>query len=86
MSTTTGWVSNQGDLLAELKSLVEIKTQLAEYKFALAVEQNALVYDCEKLAPVIASREGRREVMAELGRALLTGPGILAFKNMYPDT
>jgi ectoine hydroxylase-related dioxygenase (phytanoyl-CoA dioxygenase family) len=24
--------------------------------------------------------------MAELGRALLTGPGILAFKNMYPDT
>jgi ectoine hydroxylase-related dioxygenase (phytanoyl-CoA dioxygenase family) len=24
--------------------------------------------------------------MAELGRALFTGPGILAFKNMYPDT
>ncbi|MFM8520661.1 MAG: phytanoyl-CoA dioxygenase family protein [Acidimicrobiaceae bacterium] len=86
MSTTTGWVSNQGDLLAELKNHVEIKTQLADYKFATAVEQNALVYDCEKLAPVIASREGRREVMAELGRALLTGPGILAFKNMYPDT
>ena len=86
MRTTTGWVSNQGDLLAELKSHVEIKTQLADYKFASAVEQNALVYDCEKLAPVITSREGRREVMAELGRALLTGPGILAFKNMYPDT
>ena len=86
MSTTTGWVSNQGDLLAELKGHVEVKTQLAEYKFAEAVEQNALVYDCEKLAPVITSREGRREVMAELGRALLTGPGILAFKNMYPDT
>ena len=86
MTTTTGWVSNQGDLLAELKSHVEVKTQLADYKFAVAVEQNALVYDCEKLAPVITSREGRREVMAELGRALLTGPGILAFKNMYPDT
>jgi len=86
MSTTTGWVSNQGDLLAELKGHVEVKTQLADYKFAVAVEQNALVYDCEKLAPVITSREGRREVMAELGRALLSGPGILAFKNMYPDT
>ncbi|MFZ9334156.1 MAG: phytanoyl-CoA dioxygenase family protein [Ilumatobacteraceae bacterium] len=86
MTTTTGWVSNQGDLLAELKGHVEVKTQLADYKFAVAVEQNALVYDCEKLAPVITSREGRREVMAELGRALLTGPGILAFKNMYPDT
>lgn len=86
MSTTNGWVSNKGDLLAELKSHVEVKTQLSEYKFASAVEQNALVYDCEELAPVIATRDGRRDVMAELGRALLTGPGILAFKKMYADT
>ena len=86
MATTSGWVSNKGDLLAELKSHVEVKTQLSDYKFASAVEQNALVYDCKKLAPVITSRDGRREVMAELSRALLTGPGILAFKNMYSDT
>ena len=86
MSTANGWVTNQGDLLAELKSHVEVKTQLSDYKFASAVEQNALVYDCEKLTPVVTSREGRREVMAELGRALLTGPGILAFKKMFADT
>ena len=86
MATTSGWVSNKSDLLAELKSHVEVKTQLSDYKFASAVEQNALVYDCEKLAPVIATRDGRREVMAELGRALLSGPGILAFKKMYADT
>ena len=86
MATTSGWVSNKGDLLAELKSHVEVKTQLSDYKFASAVEQNALVYDCEKLEPVIATRDGRREVMAELGRALLSGPGILAFKKMYADT
>ena len=86
MATTSGWVSNKGDLLAELKSHVEVKTQLSDYKFASAVEQNALIYDCEKLAPVIATRDGRREVMAELGRALLSGPGILAFKKMYADT
>ena len=86
MATTRGWVSNKSDLLAELKSHVEVKTQLSDYKFASAVEQNALIYDCEKLAPVIATRDGRREVMAELGRALLSGPGILAFKKMYADT
>jgi ectoine hydroxylase-related dioxygenase (phytanoyl-CoA dioxygenase family) len=86
MATTSGWVSNKSDLLAELKSHVEVKTQLSDYKFASAVEQNALIYDCEKLAPVIATRDGRREVMAELGRALLSGPGILAFKKMYADT
>ena len=86
MATTSGWVSNKSDLLAELKSHVEVKTQLSDYKFASAVEQNALVYDCEKLAPVIATRDGRREVMAELCRALFSGPGILAFKKMYADT
>ena len=86
MATTSGWVSNKGDLLAELKSHVEVKTQLSDYKFASAVEQNALVYDSEKLRPIIATYEGRREVMAELGRALLSGPGILAFKKMFTDT
>lgn len=85
-SAANGWVSNKGDLLAELKTHVEVKTQLSDYKFASAVEQNALVYDCEKLTPLIATRESRREVMAELGRALLSGPGILAFKKMYTDT
>ena len=85
-SAATGWVSNKGDLLAALKSHVSVKTELADYKFASAVDQNALVYDCEKLTPIIATYEGRREVMAELGRALLSGPGILAFKKMYTDT
>ena len=83
---TNPWVSNKGDLLAELKSHVTVKTELTDYKFASAVEQNALVYDCEKLRPIIATHDGRREVMAELGRALLSGPGILAFKKMFTDT
>ena len=85
MHSVEPWVSHEGDLLAELKAHVEVKTQLADYKFASAVEQNALVYECEKLQPIIATRNGRREVMAELGRALLTGPGILAFKKMFVD-
>ncbi|MFM8777340.1 MAG: phytanoyl-CoA dioxygenase, partial [Actinomycetota bacterium] len=86
MSASTGWVSQQGDLLAELKTHVEVETKLADYRFASAVEQNALVYDCAKLTPVIATRDGRREVMAEIGRALLNGPGILAMHNMFADT
>jgi ectoine hydroxylase-related dioxygenase (phytanoyl-CoA dioxygenase family) len=86
MSDQSGWVSNKGDQLAELKVLAESKTLLSDYKFASSVEQNALVYDCERLLPQISSRDGRRAVMAELGRALLSGPGIVAFKGMYPDT
>jgi len=86
MSESNGWVTNTGDLLSELKSHVEVKTQLRDYKFASAIEQNVLVYDCECLSERIFDREARREVMAELCRALLIGPGIVALKNMYPDT
>ena len=86
MSDQIGWVSNTGDQLSELKVLAESKTLLSDYRFASSVEQNTLVYDCEKLVPQISSRDGRRAVMAELGRAMLSGPGIVAFKGMYPDT
>ena len=86
MVDESGWVSNTGDQLAELKVLVETETSLSDYKFASAVEQNALVYDCEKLTPLISNPDGRRAVMAELGRALLSGPGIVVFKGMYLET
>lgn len=86
MVDESGWVSTTGDHLAELKVLVETETFLSDYKFASAVEQNALIYDCEKLTPLISNRDGRRAVMAELGRALLSGPGIVAFKGMYLET
>lgn len=86
MVDESGWVSNTGDQLAELKVLVETETSLSDYKFASAVEQNALVYDCEKLTPLTSNPDGRRAVMAELGRALLSGPGIVAFKGMYLET
>ena len=86
MVDQNGWVTNTGDQLAELKTHVETTTRLSDYEFASSVEQNALVYDCKNLAPKIANRDGRRAVMAELGRALLTGPGVVAFKGMYPES
>ena len=86
MSDQPGWVTNTDDQLSELKVLAESKTLLSDYKFASSVEQNTLVYDCERLVPQISNRDGRRAVMAELGRALLSGPGIVAFKGMYPNT
>lgn len=45
MSDQSGWVSNKGDQLTELKVLAESKTLLSDYKFASSVEQNTLVYD-----------------------------------------
>ena len=53
MSESNGWVTNTGDLLSELKPHVEVKTQLRDYKFASAIDQNILVYDCERLSEKI---------------------------------
>ena len=86
MNESNGWVTNTDDLLSELKPHVEIKMKLRDYKFASAIDQNILVYDCELLSEKILDREARREVMAELCRALSIGPGIVALKKMYPDT
>ena len=81
MSESNGWVTNTGDLLSELKPHVEVKTQLRDYKFASAIDQNILVYDCERLSEKIIDREARREVMEELCLALLIGPGIVTLKK-----
>ena len=86
MRESTDWVTNTGDLLAELRSHVETKTLVSEYKFASAVEQNVVIYDCATLSKQINDTKSRREVMAELARALLAGPGIVAFKKMFEDT
>ena len=81
MRESNGWVTNTGDLLSELKPHVEIKMKLRDYKFASAIDQNFLVYDCERLSERIFDREARREVMEELCLALLIGPGIVTLKK-----
>ena len=81
MRESNGWVTNTGDLLSELKPHVEVKTQLRDYKFASTIDQNILVYECERLSERIFDSEARREVMAELCRALLIGPGIVTLKK-----
>ena len=81
MRESNGWVTNTGDLLSELKPHVEIKMKLRDYKFASAIDQKILVYDCDRLSKRIFDRETRREVMEELWLALLIGPGIVTLKK-----
>ena len=55
--------------------------KLRDYKFASAIDQKILVYDCDRLSKRIFDRETRREVMEELCLALLIGPGIVTLKK-----
>ncbi|HEX5090629.1 MAG TPA: phytanoyl-CoA dioxygenase family protein [Nocardioides sp.] len=71
--------------LEEFVAVVEQTTDHAAYPHADRVEQEVLVYDCERLRAAIATAAGRDDVSAELVRALTDGPGVVVFEGAFPD-
>ena len=64
--------------LDEFRQLVEEPTDLADYPHAERLTQGALVYDPASLADRVGGRPtSSAALLAELGRALSTGPGII---------
>ncbi len=79
---STGWYTAQDCTLAGFREVVEETTLLADYPHAEAVVENVLVY-----GPVLADQVGeparRRDVQAELARALADGPGVVVFRQAF---
>jgi ectoine hydroxylase-related dioxygenase (phytanoyl-CoA dioxygenase family) len=71
--------------LADLIDLVNQKTDLADYPYASAVEQNVLVYDGARLRTELSRPARRPRVEAELASALLDGPGIVVLAGAFDD-
>lgn len=82
-TTMTGWLRREDCRLEDLLAVLAEETDLADYPHADRVEQGVLVYDAAALAPIVAGRDGRREVQAEIARALLDGPGITVYENAF---
>jgi ectoine hydroxylase-related dioxygenase (phytanoyl-CoA dioxygenase family) len=78
------WLSPDDCRVENLQALV-VPTELQDYPHAADVVDNVLVYDCARLRSGMATAEGRREVQAELARALMDGPGLTVFKGAFPD-
>ena len=72
------WLSERDCDLADFRALVERATDPADYPHASGVEQNVLIYSGEPA--------DRRELQAELARALLDGPGIVVFRRAFAET
>jgi ectoine hydroxylase-related dioxygenase (phytanoyl-CoA dioxygenase family) len=83
--TTPGWFTAEDCRLGDFRAVVEATTDLADYPYADEVRQNVLVYG-SRLRNHIATAQGRRDVQAELARALMDGPGIVVFAGAFPDT
>jgi ectoine hydroxylase-related dioxygenase (phytanoyl-CoA dioxygenase family) len=78
------WLEPEDCRLEDFRAVVEQTTDPADYPYADSVEQNVLVYG-PRLRKHTVSPERRREVQAELVRALLDGPGIVMFRAAFPD-
>jgi ectoine hydroxylase-related dioxygenase (phytanoyl-CoA dioxygenase family) len=79
-----GWFRPEDCHLDDFRETVERTTDPADYPYADSVEQGVLVYG-SRLRDHAAAPEHRREVQAELTRALLAGPGIVVFAGAFPD-
>jgi ectoine hydroxylase-related dioxygenase (phytanoyl-CoA dioxygenase family) len=80
------WLDQADVQLEDLLDVVGTTTEITDYPYARAVDQNALVYDSDRLRSVIADPHGRADVQAELVRALMDGPGLVVFDRAFPET
>ncbi len=80
-----GWLSEDDCRLEDFASVVEQATDPADYPSADSVREEVLVYDSDSLREHGGSAERRREIQAELARALTDGPGIVVFQGAFRD-
>src|ERR671933_2351518 len=83
--TAPGWFTAEDCRLEDFREVVETTTDLADYPHADEVRENVLVYG-SRLRAAVTTPEERRDVQAELARALADGPGIVVFAGAFPDT
>ncbi|BDG05601.1 phytanoyl-CoA dioxygenase family protein [Anaeromyxobacter oryzae] len=79
------WLSEADCELEDFRALVERATEIRDYPLAASVEGNVLLYDGDRLRGLAADPARRREVQAELSRALSDGPGIVVLEHAFPD-
>jgi ectoine hydroxylase-related dioxygenase (phytanoyl-CoA dioxygenase family) len=81
-ATSRGWYTPGDARLEDFRAEVEQVTDLAAYPGADLVKNNVLIYG-QKVAERSATEAGRRELQAELARALLEGPGVVVFAGAF---
>jgi ectoine hydroxylase-related dioxygenase (phytanoyl-CoA dioxygenase family) len=80
------WLTDADTSLADFLAVVGASTDRADYPNASSVERNVLIYDSDRLRVAAVAPTERKEVQAELARALMDGPGLVVFTGAFPDT
>lgn len=78
---STGRLSAEACRIDDFVEVVSEPTDPAAYPHAHSVEQGVVVYRSDDLRPRLSNDENRPAIMAELGDALLHGPGIIVLQG-----
>lgn len=79
------WLDAADCRLDDFIPLVESACRLEEYPHASSVTCGVLVYERARIAEVMVDRDRRRDLEAEIARALADGPGVVAFSGAFED-
>ncbi len=79
------WLGADAGDIDAFKALVSQRTDIADWPFADAVEQNILLYSGARVADAAADAESRLELMAEWAEVFAGGPGVIAIKGGIAD-
>jgi ectoine hydroxylase-related dioxygenase (phytanoyl-CoA dioxygenase family) len=78
------WLSRRDADPRELETVLRTSTEASKHPRSSDVRQGIVVYDADSLAGA-ADPAGRRALMAEVGQALMSGPGVVLFAGAYRD-
>lgn len=81
-ATRQVFLSQDDCRLEDFTALLEAGTDLADYPYADAVNKGVLIYS-DRLQSYLDTEAERRDVQAEIARALSDGPGIVVFKRAF---
>ncbi|WP_404387052.1 phytanoyl-CoA dioxygenase family protein [Humibacillus xanthopallidus] len=82
-SSQTRWIRPEDARLTDLLEVLTEQTELADYPHATRLEQEVLVYEWATLRHTATDEVTRRDVQAELARALSDGPGIVVLAGAF---
>lgn len=79
------WISLDQCKLDQFVTLVERKTNLADYPLASSVDANVPIYAGDSVRAAGKDPLARKAIMAEWAEVMLSGPGIIVVKSAFDD-
>jgi ectoine hydroxylase-related dioxygenase (phytanoyl-CoA dioxygenase family) len=79
------WLSAQACKFDDFLTIVDRRTDPADYPLAAAIRSNVPIYDGDAIRAAAEDSVQRKALMAEWAEAMLSGPGVVVFQKAFAD-